>query len=327
MSDTGIVVIGRNEGERLFRCLQSLKGITHQIVYVDSGSIDNSPEFSKSLGISVIELDPSRPFTAARARNEGFVYMTAFCPAVKYVQFVDGDCELVEGWLTHAREHLEANPDWAIACGRRKERYPDHSIYNRLCDLEWDTPIGSAKSCGGDFMIRVSAFQSVGGFNASLIAGEEPELGFRLRKKGWKIVRIDFPMTVHDAGITHFMQWWKKMKRTGYAHINGFFLHSGSDERYYVRETLRPWLWILIIPFLTVLGAHILTPAIYLCFLVYPLQIRRVMIRQQTKTGDRTRSFEYAIYNLIGKLPELIGQIQFLTRFSHQKTPQLIEYK
>ena len=39
---TGAVVIGRNEGVRLRRCLLSLRAGVDYVVYVDSGSTDNS---------------------------------------------------------------------------------------------------------------------------------------------------------------------------------------------------------------------------------------------------------------------------------------------
>ena len=90
----------------------------------------------------------------------------------------------MEGWLKGAFEHLEADPKLAVVCGRRRERYPNDSIYNRFCDIEWDTPVGSAKWCGGDAMMRVTALREVDGYNDALIAGEAPELCVRLRASG-----------------------------------------------------------------------------------------------------------------------------------------------
>ena len=77
--------------------------------------------------------------------------------------------------------------------------HPEASVYNRLCDFEWDTPVGDAEACGGDFLARAAAFGSVGGFDERMIAGEEPELCYRLRRGGWRIHRADHAMTLHDA--------------------------------------------------------------------------------------------------------------------------------
>ena len=35
--------------------------------------------------------------------------------------------------------------------------YPEATIYNQLCDWEWQRPPGRAKSCGGDALMRVAA--------------------------------------------------------------------------------------------------------------------------------------------------------------------------
>ncbi|BBH45959.1 hypothetical protein KU43P_24360 [Pseudomonas sp. KU43P] len=222
----GVVVIGRNEGMRLERCLASLAKGADQVVYVDSGSTDGSVQRARSHGVEVLALDMSIPFTAARARNEGFACLLQLCPNLRHVQFVDGDCEVVAGWLASAQAFLDGHPEVAVVCGRRRERFPERSIYNHLCDLEWDTPVGEAKACGGDALMRVEAFRDVSGYRPGLIAGEEPELCVRLRARGWKIWRLDAEMTLHDAAMTRFSQWWRRCIRGGYAFAEGAYLHG-----------------------------------------------------------------------------------------------------
>ena len=152
LNDVGVVVIGRNEGARLRRCLESIVNQVKHIVYVDSGSNDNSVELAKEMGVSVVCLDLSKPFTAARARNIGYHELICQVPDVEYVQFVDGDCELNSEWLSKSREHLYINSHIAVVCGRLRERHPSKSIY------------------------RKKAFDDVNGINSIMIAGEEPEL-------------------------------------------------------------------------------------------------------------------------------------------------------
>jgi len=184
----GVVAIGRNEGDRLTRCLESVLTFTDKVVYVDSGSSDGSVAMSRARGVEVVELDLSIPFTAARARNEGFRKLFEMQPALNYVFFVDGDCEVVEGWLDKACGFLDLHQDVAVVWGRRRERYPDKSLYNMLCDLEWNSyPLGDVKACGGDAVMRVGAFREVSGYRADLICGEEPELCVRLRRNDWRI--------------------------------------------------------------------------------------------------------------------------------------------
>lgn len=320
----GVVVIGRNEGLRLERCLASLVGAAEQVVYVDSGSTDDSVQMAKALGVEVVELDMSIPFTAARARNEGFARLQRLLPAMRYVQFVDGDCEVVEGWLSRAQAFLDTRPDVAVVCGRRRERFPQRSIYNLLCDLEWDTPIGEAKACGGDALMRADAFAAASGFRADLIAGEEPELCVRLRANGWKVWRLAEEMTLHDAAMTRFGQWWRRTLRGGHAFAEGAFLHGAAPEKHWLRESRRAWFWGLGVPLATVIAMLMLGWSGLLLLLVYPLQVVRLARR-----GGRSKRENWllALFLVLGKFPEMLGQAKFLlNRFGTGKTA-LIEYK
>lgn len=249
-----VVAIGRNEGERLARCLRSIPSGA-PVVYVDSGSADGSPARARALGALVVELDPGRPFTAARARNEGFARARAHWPGIAAVQFLDGDCELRAGWLEAALAHLEARPEVGVVCGRRRERHPEASPYNRLADLEWDTPVGEARACGGDALFRARAFEEAGGFREELIAGEESELCLRLRRRGWRVVRLDAEMTLHDVDMTRFAQWWQRQARAGHAYAEAAWLHGAEPERFRVREVASALAWGAALPVLAVAAA------------------------------------------------------------------------
>jgi GT2 family glycosyltransferase len=172
-------------------------------VYVDSGSTDGSAAAAERLGAFVINLDLTRPFTAARARNEGFTALKALKPDIRFAQFIDGDCMLAQGWLDAAIAFMKQRNDVAVVSGRLRERRPTASVYNQLCDFEWDTPIGEAVACGGNALVRADAFEAAGGFKPQMIAGEEPELCLRLRERGWRIWRLEAEMGLHDAAMTH----------------------------------------------------------------------------------------------------------------------------
>ena len=254
----GVVVIGRNEGERLRRCLMSLPR-AGAIVYVDSGSTDGSVQLARHLGADVIELDMRVPFTAARARNAGFRRLREISPDIEYVQFVDGDCELIDGWLEDAISFLNAHADVGAVCGRRRERYPERSIYNWLCDREWDGPVGDVRDCGGDVMMRADALEAVGGYRDDLIAGEEPELCVRLRAADWRIWRLDRQMTLHDAAMTRFGQWWRRALRGGYAFAQGAYLHGSIARTLLLWESRRAWLWGIWLPLACLLGRLVIS--------------------------------------------------------------------
>ena len=324
----GVVVIGRNEGERLKQCIRSLAASHLHLVYVDSASSDDSVAFVREQGFDVIELDMSIPFSAARARNEGFRYLLECYPETEYIQFVDGDCEVNDQWVQVAHDYLQKHPSLAAVCGRCRERYPEKTTYNYLCDLEWDTPVGPAAATGGIFMCRVTALLSVDGFNPQVIAGEEPEMCFRLRQQGWKLERIDAEMVLHDANMTTLTQWLKRTERSGHAYAQGFFLHGNSPERYCRNDLLRIVLWSLVIPLVIVFCVLLVGVTGLLLALVYPLKIVQITLQMIKHRGLETKIARvYATGLVLGKFAQLKGVLAFFMKRLRKKPLAIIEYK
>lgn len=316
------IAIGRNEGPRLIACLDSLRaaGIA-RVIYVDSGSTDGSSARAAERGAQVITLDMAQPFTAARARNAGLAALADAPPDL--VQMIDGDCTLDPGWIAAATDHLMAHPDLAILCGRRRERHPQASIYNRLCDREWDTPIGDTRSCGGDALARHVALTQIGGFDPSLIAGEEPDLCLRLRRAGWRIERIAAEMVLHDAAMTRFSQFWRRARRAGHAFAEGQWRHRHGPEGHYRRETARALLWGAALPALILLALPGLPALSALLAMAYPAQILRLAARE----GFSRPACEAALLLTLAKFAEAQGAIGYhLSRLSN-RPKRLIEYR
>lgn len=322
----GIVAIGRNEGERLRACLESARRASTALVYVDSGSTDGSVELARSLGAGIVVLDPEIPFTAARARNAGFEALSKQWPELAFVQFVDGDCECEPGWIETAAGILEAG-DWAVVCGRRRERHPEASVYNLLCDMEWDTDVGEAAACGGDSMMRVAIFREVGGFSDDLIAGEEPELCVRIAAAGGRILRVDAPMTIHDAQMFSFSQWWTRALRAGHAVAEAAARHPGIANGKNERDVRSAWLWAGGLPLL-VAGLAIPTRgASLLLALAWPLQVARIARRRPRPNFSTRDNWIYAAACVLGKLPHLQGVLRFRRGRWTGRRSRLIEYK
>lgn len=323
LSNFGAVAIGRNEGNKLIACLQSLARAS-PIVYVDSASTDSSVKFATDRGVDTVELDLSIPFTAARARNAGFARLLQIRSDLKYVQFIDGDCELSAQWPDRAISFLENRPDVAAVCGRLRERHPDRSVYNWLCDREWDRPAGEVRAFAGNVMIRVQPLKNVGGYREDVIAAEEDELSVRLRLAGWRIWRLPDEMGLHDAAMTHFRQWWRRAIRAGYAFAQGAHLHGSAPEYHFVKESRRAKVWGLLLPILCSGAAVMIRPFGWTAFLIYPLQLFRLTIRNPGSFKDRAK---LAFFQLLARFPEGIGQVRFFRDRLLQLRPQLIEHK
>lgn len=321
MSEIGFVVIGRNEGPRLEQCLKSVLPVSDRVVYTDSASTDGSAETAERLGVRVVALPADGRLTAARGRNAGYKELRARFPGCDLVQFLDGDCILQPEWLPRAVAFLEAHADVAVVCGRRFEAHPRASIYNRLCDQEWNTPIGEAAECGGDALVRCAALDEIGGYRPELQAGEEPEMTARMRAAGWRIWRIDAAMTEHDANIHSLGQWWRRTQRGGFGYAQVWSATKNLPQRLYARQLRSAFAWAIALPLLIIAAAVIARAPLILILIpvAYALQLLRIA-RNCRGEGKFTR----AALILLAKIPEAIGAVRFLLRGGGQR---IAEYK
>jgi glycosyltransferase involved in cell wall biosynthesis len=329
MDSVGIVVIGRNEGNRLEACFSSLRDLQTSIVYVDSGSSDNSVSIAKNFTDQIIELDSSTPFSAARARNEGYEMLMEWHPRIKYIQFIDGDCTLSPGWINAAAHELDNDPRLAAVTGSLLEKNPNYSIYNRLCAMEWKSPAGEITyfgAFGGISMIRGSVLQETGGFNPAVIAGEEPELAARMSKAGYKIRKLDHAMAIHDANIMYFSQWWKRAVREGHSMGQRVQLGENTSILNHLKEQKSVWFWGLFLP-VFIFATLLPTNGWSSCLLVgYALLAYRIFQYSRNQGDSFQDAILYARFIVLGKFANVIGLLKFFRRRKGQRF-SIIEYK
>ena len=321
-------MIGRNEGERLERCLRSLVGHVSPLVYVDSRSTDGSVAFARSLGVEVVELDLSVPFTAARARNEGLARMRKLAPEVPLVQFVDGDCEVIEGWIEYAADVLSKDKGLVAIAGVRRERYPEQSIYNELCDVEWQQgPFGETNRFGGDVMMRIDALERIGGYNSGVIAGEDEEIAVRLHKAGGRILRVDRKMTIHDAAIHRLWQWWQRAKRSGHAYAQVEQMHGAPPTNKFRAEKKRVLIWGVGVPAALLALAPPSMGVSLLLAGAYPLRALRVARNSRREGLSLRASAAWGLSCAFSSFPEAVGMAKYHVDSLLQRVPKIIEYK
>ena len=325
LTEIGVVIIGRNEGRRLLECFNTIIGQVKRIVYVDSGSTDDSVENARYLDIEVVELD--LPFTAAKGRNAGLEKLKKSGPVPEFVQFVDGDCKISDGWFGIALDTIKSRQDAAVVFGRRREEFPDKSLYNRIVDMEWENPVGESDACGGDALMRMKALDEVGGYNDSLIAGEEPEMCLRMRRKGWKVLSVGHEMTLHDANITRFGQLWKRSVRCGHAYFEGFVMHGKSVDRYRAKQVLSALFWTLFIPFVSISLIPLSSGWSLMLILGYGLLLYRLRKWRLGMNDNYTHASQYAAFYTIAKFAELQGMAQYIFNRMIKKKTEIIEYK
>jgi cellulose synthase/poly-beta-1,6-N-acetylglucosamine synthase-like glycosyltransferase len=321
-----IVIIGRNEGERLDRCIRSAQTIqgwrASEILYVDSGSTDDSLEMAARLGATVLPLPPG-PFTAARARNYGWHRANG-----EVILFLDGDTILNADFPVIALTKLMESPTNAASWGHRREISPCTSLYVRVLDLDWVYAPGETQFFGGDVLVRRSALESVNGFDESLIAGEEPEMCRRMRNLGWIIQHIDVPMTLHDLAITRFSQYWLRAQRAGFAFAAVATRFRDTPDPFWSKEVARnrqrAIFWLLSPVLLLAASIALLSPVpILLWVLLILLVTARSAWQSRWKPAPWQTVALYGFHSHFQQVPIFFGQLQFMS--NHNKP--LMEYK
>lgn len=325
--DTGIVLIGRNEGERLERGLASCAGLARSIVYADSGSSDGSVERARAAGAEVVELDLSIPANAARGRNAGLARLVELNPDLRYVFFVDGDCEVVEGFLDAAIAELERDDTAVAVCGRRREIDRGASVFNRIIDTEWDTPIGQTAASGGDVVVRARAVREIGGYDETMHAGEDPEMCFRLRARGGRILRIDRDMTRHDVAILRFSSWWKRHARGGFAFADGAARHLHGPQWYNLKAVVSILAWGLLLPAAALVLALFTRGLGALLLVAYGLLWYRIRAWRLAQGDERGAAGTYARYMVLGKFAEAGGVLRWLAGRLTGRRARNVDYK
>jgi glycosyltransferase involved in cell wall biosynthesis len=322
----GCVVIGRNEAARLPATFASVKAAGLAMVYVDSGSSDDSLAIAEAEGVPIVRLDPARPFTASRARNEG---LDALTPDATYVMFLDGDCRLDAEFPAKAAAALDADPDYAIIVGHLQEEQTAPSIYTRLSAIEWSSTTGEIHdfgNLGGIMLARIADVRAVGGFNAAMIAGEDSELGVRLSLAGKRVVKIDAPMATHRADIVRFGQWWQRSVRAGHALAHRYSLHGASRLQDCKRAYWSTILWGGALPVAAFAPAPITQGlSLLLCAAYGALMIRMTGHFRKAGAGLATAGTA-ALFGIIAKFANFIGLVRFHIHRARGLT-KLVEYK
>jgi GT2 family glycosyltransferase len=323
-----VVVIGRNEGERLTRCLSSVRralgaATPAEILYVDSDSTDDSRERAAAAGATVLGVRPQRP-CAAIGRNAGWRAARG-----EYVLFLDGDTILDPAFLPQALAAM-ADPAIAVVWGHRREIAPRQSCYVRALDLDWVYAPGVVAFCGGDALCRREALETAGGFDERLIAGEEPELCQRIRAAGALILHIDAPMTLHDLGIRSFRPYWRRAFRAGHAYAEVSRLTRAGGRPLWANEARRNVVHGGAVAAAPVALAAAAAAGPFALAAVVGAGVgvlARTYRRCAWKSDSRFTRAVYALHSHLQQVPILCGQLAFHVDRLRGRRRALIEYR
>lgn len=307
--EISVIAIGKNEEGMIGRCLRSILASEYppdklEVIYVDSGSSDRTVEVASGYPVRVLQMDPEDA-NPASARNEGLKQASG-----EFLQFVDGDMILHPRWLTQALKYFG---DQRIACvvGEVRELEPHKSIYNRWLDLSWKArESGFVSSPWGGGLFRRRLLLEIGGYDSALTTAEEIELGYRLRRRGYRILSIPLPMTYHNAEVRSFKEFWHRCLRDGYGEIEVLRRCQGLREkmsrRYTLLSDLQIGLFFSSILAVSAMGFYWGTGVVLLAALF--LIIRKALLFN----GSFKEGLLYSTFLYLSKIPMFLGQIKGL---------------
>jgi GT2 family glycosyltransferase len=305
------VVIGKNEGERLLRGLRVATRSFALTLYVDSNSSDGSREAAAALGAEVLHLS-GPPLTPSRGRQEGLLELARRRPELEYIHFLDGDCVLADGWIEKAARYLDNNPGVAAVFGRRREERPQASLYNRLMDVDWDHPPGVVTNFGGDALVRTRAILDAGGWSAATINAEDIDVSFRIREKGWTIVRLGEEMSLHDARMTRFGEYYRRAVRAGYGYLEVGLRYRHGAGRLLLRRALSSSMYVVVIPLIGVASAVVWWPLGFVPVLLYGRVLVQMTRWARRRGAGTSTALAYASLNLVCKTANFWGSLRYL---------------
>jgi glycosyltransferase involved in cell wall biosynthesis len=313
------VVIGLNEAAHLAESIESLfqQGFDRreiEILYVDSESDDGSPEVARRAGVDRVLTIPRAIANAARARNAGLAEVRA-----PFVQFVDGDTRIEPDWGRIGVEALIADTTLVGVEGSLREKDPNASIYNAVCELDWPSSPGEIDYVGGNGLYRVAPLREAEGFDARMRVGEEPELGVRLRARGWKMRHIHAPMARHDLELFSLKEYLYRAYTGGKACALVVGATGGARHGYWSKRMWRtlalafalsaPLVLALMLLLWNPLGAFVLASFSLLVFLLLAARKSRMQNHIDSRSGV---SLAYALHSYVSKIPAALGMLTII---------------
>jgi GT2 family glycosyltransferase len=313
LNKIAVVIIGVNSAAYVQDCIRSVCAADYpqellEIIYVDGGSRDASVELARSCpGVRVIELRDHHP-TPGRGRNAGWRVTDA-----GFVQFLDADTLLDPLWFLTALGYFTGTV--GAVCGRRRERFPDKNIFHKITDAEWRYEYGPCRYFGGDVLVRRETLERTGGFDADLIAGEDPELSYRIRHAGWQILRIDAPMTLHDINMSNLRQYCRRAYRSGYAYAEIGLRLIGKPEKMWLRELIRICGRALLPPAVLMLGMLRDLPGAGILFasLALLLPFARLSTFRNNFSMTLADALAYGTHASLVVYPQFFGVLRYFT--------------
>jgi glycosyltransferase involved in cell wall biosynthesis len=224
-----------NRPDDLRKCLQSLRAQTlapekYEIIVVDNGSEDETPEIARGFGVTLLVENRSGSYAArtlglSRARGT-------------YVAFIDSDCRADARWLEAGLDAIHAHPNAGVVAGQIALEVDDDkastsvcAAYERIFSFNQAKNVTKGIAVTANWFARLDLMRNMGGFRPDLKSGGDTELSRRISRGGRSIVYAPDANVFHPARVT-FLDLASKARRV----LGGRMIAKGN------RHALSYWL-------------------------------------------------------------------------------------
>lgn len=153
-----------------------------EVIAVNNGSVDSSAAVIENYPTIQLLSTPER--TIGGARNAG-----AAVARGTWLYFLDADCVVASGQLARAKSVFRETGCSATGCkvGLGLDPSCVERAWVEMHRPTFSGPVSYINS--GNLFVQSSAFREIGGFDESLITGEDSELGLRLNNGGHTVLQ------------------------------------------------------------------------------------------------------------------------------------------
>lgn len=222
-----VVVVAKNSEKTISECLESLINQDfppnqYEVIVIDGASTDNTLGICRKYPVKLVKLERCG---ISYQRNMGIGIAQG-----EYMAFTDSDCIAGQDWLGKLVSHIESAHSTIVAIGGPNLVLETDGLFSKAVGYTQETFLGSGGSAHSYRFAKPSLVKSIPDCNIiyrkevfasekydeTLSVGDDCELNFRLKKKGYKFLYIPDILVWHHRPDT-LRSFIKKMFSYGVA--------------------------------------------------------------------------------------------------------------
>ena len=226
-----IIIKALNEEKNICAAIESslaaLREVGGEVILADSHSTDHTVELASQYPIRIVRLVHANERCCGAGPQLGYQHSRG-----EYVYVMDGDMQMLRGFLPRALMFLAQHPEAAGVGGRLVERKSESLEYREraLRNAAHLAPGEVDRLDGGGLYRRMAIEESRYLSDRNLRSYEEFDLAVRLRVLGWKLWRIPVDSVTHYGHDAPPYRLLMRRWQTGYVCGLGQLVRACAGE-------------------------------------------------------------------------------------------------